>query len=106
MKEYSDAQVNDCAERLSQLGIPVNGSTNPKVGYIKNPMACERCVYGSGEHAEWCEQHPQYEMNYACAVGRGYIAIVDGHVLMPGETIAEIVKQAVERGEITATISE
>ncbi len=56
--EYSDAQVNDCAERLSQLGIPVNGSTNPKVGYIKNPMACERCVYGSGEHADWCCSRP------------------------------------------------
>ncbi len=50
----TDSQVNDCAERLSQLGVPVNGSTNPKVGYIKNPMACERCVYGSGEHADYC----------------------------------------------------
>ncbi len=73
--EYSDAQVNDCAERLSQLGIPVNGSTNPKVGYIKNPMACERCVYGSGEHAEFCEQHPDYVMNYAQCKGYGFITL-------------------------------
>ncbi len=56
MKEYSDAQVNDCAERLSQLGIPVNGSTNPKVGYIKNRMCCDACVYGGMMHEQWCIQ--------------------------------------------------
>ncbi len=159
----TDAQVNDCAERLSQLGVPVNGSTNPKIGYIKNRMccdacvygdnsvhvqecavvahglaeaarikkaaeeymppriakryrldhevmrealqsadfakgdaetkriageydklfrnppsatsACERCVYGSGEHAEWCEQHPEWYINYGCAVGHGFIRV-------------------------------
>ena len=24
-------------------------------------MACERCCFGSGEHAEWCEYLPTYE---------------------------------------------
>ncbi len=75
----TDAQVNDCAERLSQLGIPVNGSTNPKVGYIKNPMACERCVYGSGQHASWC----------LSPMATPAPIIVGGRVLLPGETIAQ-----------------
>ncbi len=70
----TDAQVNDCAERLSQLGIPVNGSTNPKVGYIKNPMACERCVYGSGEHAGYCRSVGYAIQESAKGIARSLLA--------------------------------
>ncbi len=93
MKQYSDAEVNDCAERLSQLGIPVNGSTNPKVGYIKNPMACERCIYGSGEHAGWCVSRPHIPFDEATKdYNKGTVGkwiVVNGHVLEPGETISD-----------------
>lgn len=54
-ESMNDHQVQDCADRLRMLGADVGKSTEARLGYVPRAMACERCVYGTGWHEEWCE---------------------------------------------------
>ena len=41
--------------------------------------ACERCVFGSGEHAEWCDESDLPESEMLCYCGHVYVQHHDGY---------------------------
>jgi hypothetical protein len=33
----------------------------PRFTFQKRSMCCDKCVFGNGEHAEWCEKREKQE---------------------------------------------